>query len=62
MTFVYGGGHWENVDLLGYVRRDEFLDSRRPGDLSVEDQAICITLDGRSRSSAYGTWIMRMAE
>lgn len=55
-------GGCENVDVMDYVRRDASLDSRRFGVLLVKGQSVRITLGGRSPTSAYGTWKMRMSE
>lgn len=44
---------WESVEVMGYVCWDGFLDSRRFGALLVEDQAMRITVDEKSRTSAY---------
>lgn len=52
---------WESVELIDFVRRDEFVDSRRFGALLVESQAMRITVDGKSRISTYRACNIRMS-
>lgn len=48
-----GGCDREKVDVMDYVRRDEFLDSRRFGATPVEGQALRINVDEKSPTSVW---------
>lgn len=53
---------WEMADVMDHVCRDALLNSQRFGALRVESQAMCLTVDGKSRTRDYGAWKMRMSE
>lgn len=53
----------DNVDVMDYMRHDEYPDSRRFGTLSVEGQAMSVTVDCKLRNSVYVAWCtMQMSE
>lgn len=54
-----GGGDWERDDVMDYVHPDEFMNSRRFGASPIESQEVRPSMDGKSRTGAYGALKMQ---
>lgn len=57
-----GGCDWDNLQVLGYKRRNKHLNARRFCRFRVEDQALRVTRDEKSRGSVYCAWNKRVEE
>lgn len=49
----------DDFDVMDYVRQGTHLDARRFGLFPEDGRASCITVNGKSRVSVYGTWSKR---